>query len=93
VPRIVFSKARYESFDAAVRSASEFVSDCSVKVLSVATVVLPNIWKGFEGGMTDSSISIHIEKQLRPGTSSSVSGCENWTVAIAEQPCSDSGRI
>jgi hypothetical protein len=58
VTRIVFSKAKYESFDAAVRAANEFVSGCSVKVLNVATVVLTNVWKGFEGRTTDPSISI-----------------------------------
>ncbi len=51
-----FSTARYESFDAALDSANEFVSSQSARILNVETVVLPNVWNADEGGTTDASI-------------------------------------
>ena len=51
-----FSDARYESFDAALRAASTFVADGSLKVLNIETVVLPNVWDTAEEGTRDVSI-------------------------------------
>lgn len=41
----------YETFDDAVRAANEWIRTDAVKVLSIETVVLPNIWS--EGGTAD----------------------------------------
>lgn len=51
-----FREAEYESFNAALHAANEFVSSRSLKVLNVETVVLPNVWDTSEEGTTDTSI-------------------------------------
>jgi len=50
-----FGRLRYESFAAALHAANEFVSNRSVKVLNVETVVLPNVWDDDEQGTADPS--------------------------------------
>ncbi|NQV25810.1 MAG: hypothetical protein HQ518_15740 [Rhodopirellula sp.] len=51
-----FSNAKYESFDAALRAANDFVVQQSLTVLNIETVVLPNVWDTSEEGTTDVSI-------------------------------------
>lgn len=46
----------YESFDAAVTAANEWLATANVELINLETVVLPNIWSRFEEGSTDSSI-------------------------------------
>jgi hypothetical protein len=46
----------YESFDEALESANRWIEDGGVRVLSVETVVLPNIWEEYEEGTTDAAL-------------------------------------
>jgi hypothetical protein len=47
----------FESFDAAVEAANRWIVTNSVKVVSVETVVLPNIWAEREEGTKDASLA------------------------------------
>lgn len=47
---------RYESFDAAVAAANAWISESKANVISLETVVLPNIWSKDEEGTTDASV-------------------------------------
>jgi hypothetical protein len=51
-----FSPAEHESFDAAVADANLWIAENRIKVLSVETVVLPNIWSRFEKGTSDGAL-------------------------------------
>lgn len=51
-----FRNAEYESFNAALDAANEFIDSRSLKVINVETVVLPNVWDTAEEGTTDASI-------------------------------------
>ena len=51
------SEGTYESFEAAVQAANQWLKETkNVKLINLETVVLPNIWSRFEEGSTDSSI-------------------------------------
>ena len=52
----VFDQGEHESFDDAVLAANEWLVSQSIKVISLETVVLPNIWSRWEEGSTDASI-------------------------------------
>ena len=47
---------RYESFDSAVAAARAWIEEAKVDLVSLETVVLPNIWSGDEEGTTDASV-------------------------------------
>lgn len=47
---------RYESFDTAVAAANAWITDAKADVVSLETVVLPNIWSKREEGTTDGSV-------------------------------------
>ncbi len=47
----------HESFDAAVIAANQWLAENKIKVLSMETVVLPNIWSRWEDGSADASIA------------------------------------
>ena len=47
---------KHESFDAAVIAANEWLSESPVTLVSLETVVLPNIWSRWEEGSKDASI-------------------------------------
>ncbi len=47
---------QHESFDAAVIAANEWLEDSPVTLVSLETVVLPNIWSRWEEGSKDASI-------------------------------------
>jgi len=47
---------RYESFDGAVSAAEAWIIESKVDVISLETVVLPNIWSKDEQGTTDASV-------------------------------------
>ena len=58
VPKIIaaprlFKAGEYESFDAALAAANQWIKENDVHVVNVETVVLPNIWSRFEEGTTD----------------------------------------
>lgn len=47
---------RYESFDTAVSAAQAWMDEMKVDVVSLETVVLPNIWSKNEQGTADASM-------------------------------------
>ena len=47
----------YETFDAAVRAANEWMKEVSVKIVTVETVVLPNIFSPEQAGTADADIN------------------------------------
>ena len=47
---------RYESFDSAVSAAEAWIVESKADVISLETVVLPNIWSKDEQGTTDASV-------------------------------------
>jgi hypothetical protein len=55
----------YESFDAAVEAANQWIIDSSVKLINLETVVLPNLWSRFEEGSTDSSLGTSADSPSR----------------------------
>jgi hypothetical protein len=52
----LFKAAEYESFDAAVAAANQWIRDNKIRVINIETVVLPNIWSRWEEGTTDTSL-------------------------------------
>lgn len=51
-PRL-FKPGEYESFDAALAAANDWIKQQEIQLISIETVVLPNIWSRFEEGTTD----------------------------------------
>ena len=52
----VFDQGEHESFDHAVEAANQWISSNSIQLISLETVVLPNIWSRWEEGSSDASI-------------------------------------
>ncbi len=52
----IFDQGEHESFDDAILAANEWLVTNSIKVISLETVVLPNIWSRWEDGSADASI-------------------------------------
>jgi hypothetical protein len=57
-PAAFLSPAEYESFDAALVEANRWIKENEVRVVSIETVVLPNIWSRYEEGTKDPSLGI-----------------------------------
>lgn len=51
-PRL-FKAGEYESMDAALAAANEWIKESNIQIVNVETVVLPNIWSRYEEGTTD----------------------------------------
>ena len=51
-----FKAAEYESLEAAVTAANQWINEFKIKVINIETVVLPNIWSRWEEGSTDTSL-------------------------------------
>ena len=49
-------EGKHESFDDAVEAANEWLRQNKVTVISIETVVLPNIWARWEEGSVDASL-------------------------------------
>jgi hypothetical protein len=47
---------RYETFERAVAAANAWITEQKVNLLTVETVVLPNIWSGDEEGTSDGEV-------------------------------------
>ncbi len=47
---------QYESFDAAIEAANQWLSESRVRLIILETVVLPNIHSRWEEGSSDASI-------------------------------------
>jgi hypothetical protein len=61
VPRMVESAgflkpAQFETFDAAVEAAGRWIEENQIEVVTLETVVLPNIWHPYEEGSSDPSL-------------------------------------
>ncbi|MFI5256991.1 MAG: hypothetical protein ACHQRK_07000 [Gemmatimonadales bacterium] len=56
IPGGILHADRYESFDQAVAAAQEWIDAGKIDVVSMETVVLPNIWSHDEEGTTDASV-------------------------------------
>ncbi len=52
----IFKQGQHESFDHAVRAANEWLSENRIALISIETVVLPNIWSRWEEGSADASL-------------------------------------
>ena len=50
--------AEYESLEEAVEALNAWLETSEVKLVSVETVVLPNIWSPFEEGSEDTSLGM-----------------------------------
>ncbi len=55
----------HESFDDAVKAANQWLAESSVKLISIETVVLPNIWSRWEEGSADASLGMSGESTSR----------------------------
>jgi hypothetical protein len=61
VPRMIaapglFRSGEYESFEAALAAANQWIEENSIRIVNLETVVLPNIWSRWEEGSTDVAI-------------------------------------
>ena len=68
-PLAFLSPAEYESFDAALIAANQWIKENEIRVVNVETVVLPNIWSRYEEGSRDPSLGDQrrIAQPLAPG--------------------------
>jgi hypothetical protein len=55
-PAAFLSPAEHESFEAAVAEANQWIADNAIRIISVETVVLPNIWSRYEEGSADAAL-------------------------------------
>ena len=58
VPKMIaapslFKSGEYESFEEAVAAANKWIKEYDIRIVSIETVVLPNIWSRWEDGPTD----------------------------------------
>lgn len=60
-----FKEGRHESFDDAVTAANQWLTDNRVSVISIETVVLPNIWARWEEGTVDASLGTSSDSPSR----------------------------
>ena len=49
-------EGQHESFDRAVEAANKWLSENRIALVSIETVVLPNIWSRWEEGSSDTSL-------------------------------------
>lgn len=52
----IFDQGEHETFEDAVTAANDWLEASAVKLVSLETVVLPNIWSRWEEGSGDASI-------------------------------------
>ena len=65
VPPGLISQGQHESFDHALESLNQWLSQTNVNVVSIETVVLPNIWSRWEQGSSDASLGTSGESVSR----------------------------
>ena len=53
----LFKAGEYESIEAAMVAANEWIRESGIRVVNVETVVLPNIWSRFEEGTSDVALA------------------------------------
>jgi hypothetical protein len=49
----LFRAGQYETFEEALAAANQWIKENDIQVVSIETVVLPNIWSRYEEGSTD----------------------------------------
>ncbi|MBC8351285.1 MAG: hypothetical protein H8E66_04830 [Planctomycetes bacterium] len=49
----LFKAGEYESMEAALAAANSWIKEYDIRIVSVETVVLPNIWSRYEEGTSD----------------------------------------
>ena len=54
----LFREGEFESFQEAVDAANDWMSTENIRLISIETVVLPNIWSKYEEGSEDVSLGI-----------------------------------
>jgi hypothetical protein len=57
-PAAFLSPAEHESFAAALAESNRWIKENEIRVVSVETVVLPNIWNRFEEGPSDPALGV-----------------------------------
>ena len=55
-PSSLFQPATFEPFDEALAEANQWIRENQIEVVSMETVVLPNIWNRWEEGTKDPSL-------------------------------------
>ena len=53
----LFKVAEYETFQAAVAAANQWIREEKIQLVQLETVVLPNIWRSVEEGTADASLN------------------------------------
>ena len=61
----LFKAGEHETFDDAVEAANTWITDSKIQLISVETVVLPNIWSRWEHGSNDASLGTSGESPSR----------------------------
>lgn len=51
-----FKEGQHENFDDAVKEVNEWLANNKISLVSLETVVLPNIWSRWEEGSADASL-------------------------------------
>jgi hypothetical protein len=49
----LFRSGEYESLEDALAAANQWIKEYDIKIVSIETVVLPNIWSRWEDGSLD----------------------------------------
>jgi hypothetical protein len=49
----LFKSGEYETFEEALAAANKWIKEYDIQIVSMETVVLPNIWSRWEEGSTD----------------------------------------
>ena len=55
-PSILLKPAKFETFDEALAEANHWIKENEIQVVSIETVVLPNIWNRWEEGTQDPAL-------------------------------------
>lgn len=52
----LFTAGEFETFDEAVEAANDWINEENIALISIETVVLPNIWSRWEEGTADGAL-------------------------------------
>ncbi len=64
-PPGIFKPGQHQNFDEAIEQANRWLATSAVELVSVETVVLPNIWSRWEEGSSDASLTTSGESPSR----------------------------
>ena len=57
-PPALFTPPTYEEFDVALEAANRWIKENEIRVVTMETVVLPNIWSRWEEGTSDPALGV-----------------------------------